>query len=131
MSTPAWVESRILLLERQQKELSRRAQELDARSKQALQQVRAQDQQVPDSGDGGGAIFVVFVPGAYGATPGTPPAPDSFDATVYRVQGTAAPTSVGTKTCLVAVPGPTAANKWAYCVPDGQGHYVVISQSCG
>jgi hypothetical protein len=94
------------------------------------QQLRGLNQQQPSGGGAGGegaGIFVVLVPSAVGGNP--PTSVGSFTAIVYQVAGGAL-TSKGTQRCLVAIPGPTVAGKWGYCVPTGDGDYVLISQSC-
>jgi hypothetical protein len=125
----AWVESRIRLAETSIEDLYRRIVDLTNQLRMLAQQLRALNQQQPSAGGGGegGGIFVVLVPSALGGNP--PTSIGSFSAIVYQVAGGAL-VSKGTQNCLIAIPGPTVAGKWGYCVPTGDGDYVLISQSC-
>jgi hypothetical protein len=68
------------------------------------------------------------VDGASGTWPDLDPV--SFTADVYQIINGKLSLIVGSATVWNGLPASLAENKVCYCLPDGAGDYVVISQSC-
>lgn len=124
----AWVEDRLIKAEGRIESLYRRLMALVDQVKALADSMRANAQQQPSGAppsDGGGGVFVCLVPSPASGSP--PTAVATFSAEVFQMPGLG---SKGIQTIRVGIPGPTVANKWGYCLPDGSGGYVLISQSC-
>ena len=98
---------------------------------------QSQYNQPPVSAGGGGGSNAVYVfwPGSGGISGatwsgGVPVTAGSTSVTVYQVEGSSTVTNLGGKIVYNWLPAAVLGNKACYCLPDGLGHYIAISQSC-
>ncbi len=125
-----WIESRISAIEARVEYIARYLQDLLDQIRNAAQNARNAYNQAQPSGASAGAAYVCYptsLAGASGSWPSLTPGSQSL--TVYQVQGTSI-TSVGSFTVYNWLPAALVASKVAYCLPDGAGNFITISQSC-
>jgi hypothetical protein len=124
-------EARISLLEQLIAKIERAIRDLTQRvSRLEQNQWNATSPNGGNGGSGANAFYALSSSGSWGAT-GTWPSltPGSISATVYQMQGTMA-TSLGTYTIYNWFPASPVNSKVMFLAPDGNGNFVVVSQSC-
>lgn len=129
----SWIDNRLGALETRCDYIYRWVLALVQQVNAANQGVRQAQANYPaSSGSSGGGVYVCYPSsGISGATwsSDAPSSPGSASLTVYQVQGTTV-TSMGTNTVYNWLPAAVVASKACYCLPDGDGNYITVSQSC-
>jgi hypothetical protein len=126
------IESRVVILERDDVSAAAAIADLTQRVARLEQQLWNAASQGAGGGGGGGGAFVCLPTSAVSAATWTSSAPTtgvSFTADVWSWNGTT-PTFVASNTCINMLPVALVANAPCPCVPDNAGNYAVYSQSC-
>jgi hypothetical protein len=128
-----WAETRIQALETRVEYIIRWIQDLIPQINSANQTARNAFSQYPDtSGGGGGGAFFCLPSSAVSGATGTWPTltATSFTADVYQSASGSLTLVASGATIYNEFPAGLAASKVCFCVPDGAGNYVVVTQSC-
>ena len=130
----AWIETQLRQLESRFETLLSQFQDLVRQNKAAAQSARTANQQYQTFGTGvGQAVYQAMPTGTVNGASGSfgSLTPVSFTSAVYQVSGAATNAEIASAATVYNwLPATLAANKICYVLPDGQGNWIVISQSC-